>query len=863
MIGKGEGVDLKSRNDQFVGTRSILVTKLQIPVNQANILPRPHLHNLLNHALDKNVIMVGAPAGFGKTTLVSEWVKTIQLPVAWVSIGLEDNEPETFLEYMLSALAIIDDKLGLKSRNLLYSPNPPVLEKIFQSCINEIAMFSSELCLVIDNFHMMNHPQIQQIFAYLLEFIPSNLKIILITKTENLPGLKRLKYTGKMVKISKEELRFKGIEFKQFYHILKKLPLNELELQLLENKTEGWVISMNLFAQALAEDRSMLYEKDQFSGRHPYIYSYLIEEMFDYLDDSVRNFLLEVSILDELSCSLCEAVTLKKDAAEYLQLLFSSKEMIKLIPERNNQWFRLHSLLREFFYHQLDNKYQGNLVHLHRRAYTWYYTQGYISKAVNHAVQAKDLDKATEYLWNLAPSLLKNREYNELAYLLNLFPNDWIENSPHLCIIYSWTLALQKMWENAHAYLAFVDRLILKMEASLYEKFLIELHVLRGYIALLEQKGDECIKHMTTAAKMLPKYSEFYHMGVEILSPEWNVLGSDIAFGGQLTSTCTLYGKLREIWKNSGLPIVGFGAVVLGEIYYEWDELDKVQYFSKRGMYIGKKHRNLGILVPSSLLYARMKRALNDVDEMWHVIQQLEDSITDRNWRTTITGFKIKILLEEGRVDKAVKLLEKLEQMPATGMNSINQIRVLRASGKWTKALKRIEPLIKQVELENRLAICIELMILQSLIHFEQGNRSKAFTIINQAIRLGMKEGYLRLFLDEGTTMKKLLCDFQKIVSTDQAVKEYCSKILSKFQHDSIDEVVVKTDLLYLDDLTNRELEVLKLLEKGLTNKEIAEALFITVGTVKLYNHKIYSKLQVKSRTQALIRAKELRLIDY
>ncbi len=362
---------------------------------------------------------------------------------------------------------------------------------------------------------------------------------------------------------------------------------------------------------------------------------------------------------------------------------------------------------------------------------------------------------------------------------------------------------------------------------------------------------------------MLPKYSEFYHMGVEILSPEWNVLGSDIAFGGQLASTCTLYGKLREIWKNSGLPIVGFGAVVLGEIYYEWDELDKVQYFAKRGMYIGKKHRNLGILVPSSLLYARMKRALNNDDEMWQVIQQLEDSITDRHWRTTITGFKINILLEEGRVDKAVKLMEKLEQMPATGMISINQIRVLRASGKWTKALKRIEPLIKQVELENRLAICIELMILQSLIHFEQGNSSKAFTIINQAIRLGMKEGYLRLFLDEGTHMKKLLCDFQKIVSTDQAVKEYCSKILTKFQHDSIDEVVVKTDLPYLDDLTNRELEVLKLLEKGLTNKEIAEALFITVGTVKLYNHKIYSKLQVKSRTQALIRAKELRLIDY
>jgi LuxR family maltose regulon positive regulatory protein len=426
----------------------LLKTKLFVPQTRANLVPRPRLVEMLNAGLDKKLTLVSAPAGFGKTTLIADWLEQIDLPAAWLSLDEADNDLPRFLTYLAAAFQQIDEGIGASLLSALQSVQPPPLENLLTALLNEITHQVDPLVLVLDDYHQLSEAAISEAMKYLLRHQPPQLHLVLTTREDPDLPLARLRARDQLTEIRARELRFTREEADVFLRSVMGLALTEQDVTALEDRTEGWAVGLQLAGLSLQHQTDLKSFIADFSGSHRHILDYLTDEVLQQQPESTRTFLLQTAILDRFSGPLCDALTLRSDSSRLLTHLESANLFV--IPlDDEHRWYRYHHLFSDLLRSHLTRTRPGLNPELHRRASHWYEENGDIQAAIDHALLDTDLTLAARLIEQHTLPMLYQGEVARAVGWFDRLPEAILECAPMLCICKAWALVLMQRGARA------------------------------------------------------------------------------------------------------------------------------------------------------------------------------------------------------------------------------------------------------------------------------------------------------------------------------------------------------------------------------------------------------------------------------
>jgi LuxR family maltose regulon positive regulatory protein len=581
---------------------NLLATKLYIPPLRKNLVPRLRLIQVLNEAWQSNkkLSLISAPAGYGKTTLASEWLGGLQVDTSWLSLDKADNDPTRFLVYLIAALQQIDRRIGEQTGMMLQSGQPLPTEILLTALINEINGVSTPFILVLDDYHVIEAIQIHQELEFLVDHQPRQMHLVIITREDPPLPLPRLRARGQMVEIRQDDLRFSMDECSDLLNQVMRLNLSRTDIAALERRTEGWVAGLQLAALSMRGRDDLTGFIQAFTGSSHYVLDYLIEEVFKQQPADVQDFLLKTSILDRLSGPLCDAVanwTNSRDLLEHLE-----HANLFIVPlDQSCSWYRYHRLFAELLRQRLHATNALSENNLHRLASQWFANQGFIPEAIHHTLQASDWDRAAALISENAVSMLRSGELVTLLSWLKALPNEVIFTHPDLCQNCGWALTLTGQLDAAEVYLQQAENIAREDEALLGP-----ILVARAYH--LRVRGDIplAIDYAHRALSILPQ-TDALSRGLAALTlglTYWNIgdyqeseqaflevdraaqqsgnhyarltaltyLGNIQAVNGHLHRAAEFCQQVIQLGGQS--PTVAPAHIGLASLFYEWNQLD-------------------------------------------------------------------------------------------------------------------------------------------------------------------------------------------------------------------------------------------------------------------------------------------------
>jgi LuxR family maltose regulon positive regulatory protein len=902
----------------------ILATKLYIPPPRPGIVPRPHLVERLNDGLvaGRKLALISASAGFGKTTLVSEWVAGCKRPVAWLSLDEGDNAPTLFLTYLVAALQTIMANIGKGVLAILQSPQPPPIESILTALLNEITTIPDHFVLVLDDYHIIDSKPVDNALTFLLEHLPSQMHLVIATREDPHLPLARLRAGGQLTELRAIDLRFTPAEAAEFLNRVMGLNLSAEDIAALETRTEGWIAGLQLAALSMQGRSDTAGFIQAFTGSHRFVLDYLVEEVLQRQPEGIHSFLLKTAILDRLSGSLCDAVTDQEDGKGMLETL--ERGNLFIIPlDDQRQWYRYHPLFAEVLQARLLDEQPDQVFSLHRRASEWYEHNGSAADAIRHALAAKDFERAAILVELAVPKMRRNRQeatVTELGWLKAL-PDELVHFRPVLSVDYAYALFGSGELEAVEARLRDAERW-LDTTADTAGMVVVdeeEFRRLPGMIALLRAARALARSDMPEAAKnarrVLDLAPEDAHL---VLGGAASVLGLAAWASGDLETARRMTADGMANVRLAGYisSAIG-GAIVLADIQIAQGRLHEamstyeraLQWATEPGppvlrgaadMYVGMsdlhcEHNDLKTatqyLLTSQALgelaglpqnpyrwcaaMARIRVAQGDLDGALDLLDQAE-RLYDANFSPNVRPIatrKVRVWVAQGRLGEAFRwareqgLSVENELSYLHEFDHITLARVLlaryqsdRADRSILEVMGLLERLLKAAEEGGRTGSVIEILVLQAIAYHAQGDLPAALLPLQQALTLAEPEGYVRMFLDEGSSMLQLLRE----ASAREIMPDYTGKLLAAFEAEKR-KSEEKTDLPpaqpLINPLSQRELKILQLIAQGLSNREIGERLFLALDTVKGHNRIIFDKLQVQRRTEAVARAHELGLL--
>jgi LuxR family maltose regulon positive regulatory protein len=919
----------------------LLFTKLYIPQSQPNKVFRPRLIERLNEGLEMGckLTLISAPAGFGKTTLVSEWIVSCDRFVAWLSLDEGDNDPARFLSYLVAALQTIKAGIGEGAVAVLQSPQPPSTETILTTLLNEITTIPDSFILVLDDYHLVDSKPVDNILTFLLEHLPTQMHLVITTREDpNLPRA-RLRARGLLTELRAADLRFTPAEAAEFLNQVMRLNLSDGDVAALEARTEGWIAGLQLAALSLQSREDIASFIRAFTGSHRFVLDYLVEEVLQHQPEPVRSFLLQTAFLERLYAPLCNAVADRRDGKETLEALERSNLFIIPLDDQR-QWYRYHPLFAEVLQARLIDEQPDQVFNLHKRASAWYEHNGSAADAIRHALAAKDFERAATLIELAIPEMRRNRQeatHTELVWLKAL-PKELVHFRPVLSVAYAYALFGDGELETVETRLRDAERW-LDTEVDLAGMVVVdeeEFRRLPGMIALLRTaqalaRGDmpETVKNARRVLDVAPM-NDYLMIGGAASTlglAAWtsgdletarrmtadgmvNVRRAGYissAIGGAITlaDIQIAQGCLHEamatyeqglLWATQpGTPVLRGAAdmhVGMSNLHYEHNDLETATQHLLTSQALGE----LAGLPQNPYRWcaamARIRVAQGDLNGALDLLDQAE-RLYDANFSPNVRPIatrKIRVWVAEGRLDEA---LGWAREQGLSGENELNYLREFdhitlarvllagyqsdRADCSIQEAMGLLERLLKAAEGGGKTGSVIEILVLQALAYHAQGNLPAALLPLQHALMLAEPEGYVRIFLDEGSSMLQLMREtVAREIMPRQGLPTYTSKLLAAFEAEkrkSEDkspllpaqplielEVRPAKDML-VEPLSQRELKILQLIALGLSNREIGERLFLALDTVKGYNRIIFDKLQVHSRTEAIARARELGLL--
>lgn len=890
----------------------ILATKLYVPPLRSKVVIRSRLLEQLNDGLTTGctLTLVSAPAGFGKTTLVSEWIAGCEQPPAWLSLDEGDSDPARFITYLVKALQTIKAGIGDELLAMLQSPQPLQIESILTSLLNEVSTIPNSSLLILDDYHLIDSQLVDQSLAFLIKHQPPQMHLVITTREDPSLPLARLRARNQLTEIRAADLRFTDNEAAEFLNQVMGLDLTTEQVATLEARTEGWVAGLQLAALSMQGEQDAAGFIQAFSGTHAFVLDYLLEEVLHKQPERVQEFLLRTSILERLNGDLCDALwpdtPIGQETLESLE-----RANLFVIPlDRERRWYRYHHLFGDLLRQRAgQNLNPEDIAHDHIRASEWYEKNGEMHEAFQHAIAAKDFNRAADLAekgWEAINASLQPAAW--LAWTRHL-PEDVIRLRPVLCTQIAWSFTDMGQVEASESRLRDSERCLadsanaIVVEERQFRALPARIAFARALNSQVAGMSSATVSHAEEALTLVPEDDPF--LAAQIKS----VLGIAYWGNGQLDAAAQSMREWIESTTKAGNTIFaiasGFG---LADILILQGYLHEAKRAIEQSLQLAEEHgRAQGVIVNHHIGLAMIAHEMGDdetaktcFDESLALAAQstlintpyrlqiakalFKESAGE--WDTAlerldearrvyvenpipntrpVEALMTRIHLRQGKLSKAQEWARERNLSVDDEVSYLREFelltfaRILLAEGNQGDALGLLSHLLEAAEKDKRTASIIEILIVQILAHEAQGDISSALVVLQHVLELAKPEGYLRIFVNEGETMAELL---KKVKNEDGRLQNYIQKLLKAFGREEKALPTSFNSQPLIDPLSERELEVLRLIADGLSNQEIAEKLYLSLHTVKIHARNIYAKLGVNSRTQAVARGKELGLLE-
>lgn len=807
--------------DAALSRPPLLTTKLYIPSPRRELVPRPRLTTHLNEGLSRKLTLISAPAGFGKTTVLSAWIPQSQRCVVWVSLDEGDNDPTRFWVYFISAIQKLQNTLGENALRLLQSPQPPPLELILTTLLNELATFPDDFALVLDDYHLIENLAIHQAITFLLDHLLPQMHLMITTRVDPPLPLSRLRARGQLTELRAADLRFTPAEVATFLNEVMGLNLSPETMTTLETRTEGWIAGLQLAALSMQGRQDINDFIKAFAGSHRFILDYLTDEVLERRPKGTKNFLLQTAILDRLCGPLCDAVTGQSDAQMTLERLVQANLFIVALDDER-KWYRYHHLFAEVLRQGLHRSVSAEAVaDLHRRASAWYEQAGLIDEAIHHALTGHDFERAARLIERVHSAKWQIGEIKTLQGWLATLPLTVWSSHPRLWLVQAWAAITIGEFSEADEKLREAEEALTLLDEAGARSLRPEVLAFRASYASLV-RDPAAVELAQQALRELPQDYWLRGMLVVFLAAAYYNIGELKAAAEVLAQTpatrsnlraqphqihlLTLggmihyaQGKLRQGWSllqqalevaepgGKPMPFVGtlFVYMSASQVAYELGELDQVEgYLTRCATQAGQLgSAEAQVFALSGLAHLRL--AYDDMAAAVDYFNQVDGLLRAHTFNINIMAFveyyRFQLLLRQGNFMAAAAWAEAHSGQlgplnPYFHRLALPQIRI--AQGDFDTALGNLTTLVQAAQATGQGSVLIKALVLQALAFHLSGNYSQALPPLERALTLAAPEGYIRTFVDEGKSMVELL---RRMKAEDVRRKDYIHKLLSAF----------------------------------------------------------------------------------
>lgn len=896
----------------------MLLTKLHRPQVTKEHVYRDHLIDRLNKNMYRPLTLVSAGAGYGKSMLVSSWIEKSKIPYAWVSLSDTDNEVRNFIECLILSVQKLFPNSLVQLTDYLEAPELPSTIKIAESLINGLDEIEKDFVLVLDDYHLIQNIQINELIDQLLQFPPQHMHLVIICRSDPFLRISSLRAHSRMNEVRVADLCFNESEIlellKNIFHIESSRAISHKLIQ----QTEGWITGLRLLLLMVKKGEDLNKSLEKIHAVNPTTTNFLLEEVISNQPESIRECILKMSILDEFCCELVDDLCLPD--VEDKETALIGKELIKKLLDANlftisldyeRKWYRFHHLFKEMLLNQLKKQQSIEEINSYYViASEWFDKNDLKEKAVKTAIEGEKIELAADLVSRYRFELLETGQINRLSQLIEMLPESTIGETPALLTAKAYVLEargqfpeLIELKEKAKAIVSNLS------EESLETKVILgEIQAIESEIFMVSGDSKSALDSSRQALELLPdtaSHARSWSVGVQMVSYQMvNVIKSALRIATEFPSTSSLpkirlqlfysivyalegnptltkktaNSLLKIAKKNKHLESVLLGKYFISAAHYLSNEDEQALPYLEsvvKDSYVARPLYLVQCAFLLSVIYID-KGELEKASELMDFMIRYFEEINEITAIAMAKAMQVELALKRNDIDKAQLLnqqLDSYELIPplwfvyVPQLTSVKLKLVTNTAESITEALQILAEFEKPLRQTNKKAILIDVFILQALALKAQKNKKEALLKISEALSLSSTGGSIRTYLDYGREVKELLAELSESNEHKWHINLILEAIQEREQLNSIQIVQEKTaeqkdNKSVLNALSFGEIEVLKLVAQGLRNKEIADMLHLSTDSIKKRLYYTYQKLYVSNRLECVNKAKQLGLLD-
>ncbi|MFD2330823.1 LuxR C-terminal-related transcriptional regulator [Cohnella sp. GCM10020058] len=851
----------------------VLRTKLHIPPTRRDgLIERAGITEILNKGLKSKLTAITAPGGYGKTTALSQWLQQSGISAVWVSLDPQDNDPIQFWSCAIAAVGSKHPRFAEAVSPHLSSLRSGAFQPFVAAMIQELHSYQEELVIVFDDYHTIDLAAIHASVAYFLAYLPAHIHLYITSRAEMPFPAARLQTTGQMVKITIQDLRFQVEEGTRYFKDCMRISLSEEEIASLVSRTEGWISGLHLAAISLQESSSNSAFIRAFSGENRGISDYLFQEVFSLQSEKMQSFLIQTSILNRMSSPLCEAVTGQNDCQALLETLEHRNLFIVPLDERR-QWYRYHHLFSEFLQRLFRQKYAAASKPFRVQAAHWLEEHGFMKEAVEQLLMNEDPVVTSAFIekhlrdfhvksgFDQLPWSADTRAWDSRA--LRTLPESCFEGKPGIQFLYIKVLVEAGEFEAADSRIRLMED---KLSEPAWEPYVGTILYFSAGVSFYRKDFQRANEYFELFDRKMPKGAHFQLMEANSYSFTFDTF---LTFFGNLHEAEQFLHPWIGVWEGrENYPFIGYLYNSYSWLLYEWNRLEEAEIYTERVLRSNCMQPYALITVIAYIVAAQIGQANGNSAKAFELLEQAKSKIhsEDKNlFMRKIEAEQAYLSLINGSFDGSWLRTCGMQHTDTVLPGSIREYqhvaRALMACGRFNEALLLLDQLYRLADEQDRLWDKVKVTVLQSIVLYRKGDAANAAVKLECALQLAEPDKFLRSFLDEGSAMAELLHEYVR--QRRRHANRESSAVSLNYVGDLLRRLTEHTNKQEVPSslLTNQELTVLRMIDTGLSNKEIAEQLRITAETVKSHLKNLYRKLEANNRVQALKQGKVLKLL--